>query len=312
MNNKILLGIFALLLVLYVGSRLFKGNRQSSFDPLVVSVDTSAVDLIRIHPKASPDGVFSLERQEGKWMAMNDNMEVDAVTSSVQSLLNQLVSIRAKRVVSKSPDKWPDYEVDESAGTRVEVFGQGKPIVDFIVGAFKYDQANQSASSYIRKTDEQSVYVVDGFLSMSFNQQFNNFRDKTILKTTASDLTTIRLLEGAETETFQKVGQSWLFGGMENVDSTQMANYVSGISNVSGFEFVDDFNPSAASPLRKLEIEANNLMSEITITAYPGTEPETPFIIHSTMNPDVYFRSDSAGIYNRLFGKLKALSPVSM
>lgn len=304
MNNKVLIGIFGLLLVIYLASKLLGGNQESSFDPQIVQVDTASVDKIIIHPKGLPDQSFSLSRVSGKWTADNGTLTVDAVTSSIGSLLNQLTSIRAKRIVSKSPEKWTTYEVDEAAGTRVEVFSNGTSIEDFIVGAFKYDQTTQSASSYIRNTDKDEVFVVDGFLSMSFNQQFNNFRDKQLFQLNKDDITELSLSSGVELQTFQKVEGKWFFAGMEAVDSAKMASYVDGLSNVSGFDFEDAFQPNNSDLLQQLNIEANNMMEELVVSAYTSNNPEKPFVIHSTMNPEAYFLSDSTGVYQKLFGKL--------
>jgi hypothetical protein len=307
MNNKILLGIFALLLVIYFASKMLGGNQKSSFDPQIVQVDTSSVDKIIIHPKGAPDQTFTLDRSSGKWVAKNSMMQVDAVAGSVSSLLNQLTSIRAKRVVSKSPDKWGSYEVDEGSGTRVEVFSNGKSIEDFIVGAFKYDQTTQSASSYIRNTSKDDVFVVDGFLAMSFNQQFNNFRNKQLFKVNQNDITEVSLTNGPDRQTFQKIDGQWFFAGMEAVDSTNMAGYINGLASVNGSEFADQFRASNAQIVQQLDIEANNLMQELKVTAYANPIGDKPFVIHSTMNPEAYFYSDSTGLYQKLFGKLSDL-----
>lgn len=307
MNNKILLGIFGLLLVLYFASKMLGGNQKSSFDPQIVQVDTSSVDKIIIHPKGAPDQVFTLDRSSGKWIAKNSTMQVDAVEGSVGSLLNQLTNIRAKRVVSKSPDKWVSYEVDEASGTRVEVYSKGKSIEDFVVGAFKYDQTTQSASSYIRNTKKDDVFVVDGFLAMSFNQQFNNFRNKQLFKVNQSDITEVSLMNGTDQQIFQKIDGQWFFAGMEAIDSTEMAGYINGLASVNGSEFADQFQATNASIVQQLNIEANNMMQELKVTAYANTDGEKPFVIHSSMNPEAYFYSDSTGLYQKLFGKLSSL-----
>lgn len=309
MNNKILLGVFALLLVLYLASKMFGGNKKSSFDPQVIMIDTSTVDRIVIHPKGNPGESFSLEKSEGKWMGKKGALEVEAIEGAVTSLKNQMTNIRAKRIVSKTPDKWAGYEVDETSGTRVEVFGNGKSIEDFIVGAFKYDQTTQAASSYIRRTDEDEVYVVDGFLSMQFNQQFDNFRNKDVLALNQDDITKLNFTEDGAQISVQKSDGSWYYGGMEEIDSTLMMGYLGGLSSVKGGEFLDGFDPSSTQILYELDIEANNLMGSLKVRAYQNTNNEFQYVIHSTLNPDAYFLSDSTGIYDRIFGKLKNLLP---
>lgn len=308
MNNKILLGVFGLLLIIYLGSKLFSNNKTSSFDAQVVLVDTSLIDQLVLYPKSAPGESITLTKSNGIWKANNGNMEVVAVTNSVNSLLAQMSSIRAKRIVSNSPDKWEDYEVDQNSGTRVEAFSNRNKISDFIVGAFKYDQTTQAATSYIRRADEDPVYSVDGFLGMAFNQSFDYFRNKELLKLNKDDITKLTLSNGSDPMTFQKLNDNWFLAGMEQIDSTSMAGYLNGLSTVSGFEFAEQA-PPGTSKVATLNIEANNMMDQVEISLYGNPNTEPPFILNSSLNPEAYFYSDSSGIYQRIFGKLLELQP---
>jgi hypothetical protein len=139
---------------------------------------------------------------------------------------------------------------------------------------------------------------------MSFNQQFNNFRNKQLFQVNKDDITELSLKSAGDLQTFQKIDGNWLFAGMEAVDSVKMATYVNGLANVSGFDFADQFQPNSSQLLHQLEIKANNLMDELTITAYESNDTEKPFVVHSTLNPEAYFLSDSSGVYQKLFSKL--------
>ena len=306
MNNKTLLIVFAVLVAVYLLSKLTSGNRQSSFDPQIVQVDTSAVTEITLSPKAENGNQITLRKENGQWSAQMNGRRVNTPYTKVSPMLGQLTNISAKRVVSNTPEKWPEYEVDEQ-GSAVTVRGGSRMLADFVVGTFKFDQAQRSASSYIRRTDGDEVYLVDGFLSMQFNQGFNAFRDNQLVKLNREDLRQLTLASPAENAAIQYMEEDgrWYYAGMEALDSTQMAQYISGLTSTFGSEYVDDFTPGA--PLKSLQIAGNNLLTPVTVSCYASQDSTKPFVLHSSMNPETHFLSDSAGVYNRVFGKLEQI-----
>ncbi len=310
MNNKTLFVIFAALLGIYLLSKIFGGgdNKESNFDPNIVVIDTSVVDEIHLYPKAEEGDQIKLVKLNGKWGAEHNDLVVDATPNSVNSVLAQLTNIVAKRIVSKTPEKWTTYEVDDVNGSRVEVFSKGKKIDGFVVGSFKFDQAARSASSYMRKSDKDEVYIVDGFMSMQFNQRFDNFRNKVLSTLRSEDINGLELVDRESQKAFQRLEDGWYFAGMEQVDSAQIAQYLSALENMSGQEFIDDFVPTQSIPFQTLNVTANNQIGQTTFTAYENPGGEKPFVIKSSMN-DAFFLSDSAGIYQRIFLKLGELVP---
>ena len=309
MNNKVLFGIFALLVIAFLASKTCKGDRKGNFDSSIVAVDTAQIDQIIITPKEGGGEPFSLQKEDGKWMANQGSLKVPATSSAMKAMLERFVKVDAKRVVSKSPDKFSTYEVEEGKATRIQANAGKKSLADFLVGSFKFDQATRSASSYMRKSGQNEVYVVDGFLSMSFNQSFDNFRDKTLISLNQSDITRIALNSNGEERLLQNLPEGWHFNGMEKMDSTEMASYLSSISNISGSDFIENFNPSEQNKIAELNIGANNIMNPVILEAYQTQDSLKPFVVHSSLNPDAYFSSDSIGVFQRIFGKLQDLMP---
>jgi hypothetical protein len=306
MRNKTLIIIFGALLGLYLLSRLFTGNRESTFDPEIVKVDTALITEVHLSPKSEGNALIILKRTPAGWTATKGDMVVNTPYSKVQGLLTQLGEIRSERIVSRTKDKWTEYEVDEQ-GSRIQVFNNKKQLADFVIGAFKFDQAKRSASSYLRRTDEDEVYLVDGFMSMSFNQGFNTYRNNELIKLNAEDIREVARFEAGEKIAISKNPEdgSWYRGGMEKLDSAQAAQYISQLTNVLGTDYVD--NPPGGNPLRSLEISGNNLITPLRVDCYAQADTLKPFVLHSSANPDTWFASDSAGIYQRIFGKFEEL-----
>lgn len=308
MNNKTLLYIFAALLVIFFLTRIFTGDKKSSFDPTVVEVDTSEVTQITLTPKAEGgEQIVLRESPDGLWSATKGDRTVQTPYNKIQGLLGQMSLISAKRIVSKSPDKWSEYEVGDQ-GSRVEVMAGSKKLADFIVGTFKFDQIKRSASSYVRRYDQDQVYFVDGLLSMQFNQGFSAFRNNQLVKINNADVRRLTLQRDDETTIIQQQEDGhWYLAGMEQLDSASVTQYVTGLNNVTGSAFADDFTPAGDPPLKSLTITGNNMPAPVEINCYANRDTSMAFVLHSSTNPQTYFLSDSTGVYNRLFGKLEDL-----
>lgn len=301
MNNKTLFIIFIVLLGIYFGTKLFSGQRDRSFKADLITIDTAKVTALSIFPKADDHQEVILKREENGWIATQGNMNTRATPGSVNALLGNLVQVKTKRIASKSEEKWTDYEVDEAGGTRIKIYAGNKLLEDFIVGKFDFNQANRSITSYIRLAGEPEVYAVDGFLSMSFNQGFDAYRDKSLLKFNPEDISYISFSNGDEAININKTNGQWYYETTA-LDSAQIAGYLTNISSVTGNEFADDFDPiQATGQLAKtLSLRGNNMAEPITVSAY-RIDGEQPFVLVSNINEDGRFYSDSSGIYSRIF-----------
>lgn len=304
MNNKTLAIIFTALLALYLLTRLFSARPESTFRSELVQVDTSMVDKIELYPKSEDGRIVTLLRNGGQWTVTDGNLTAQAVVDAVNSLLGQLNLLRAKRVVAKSADNWKDYEVDEAGAIRVKAFNGNAVLTDFMVGRFNFNQQTRQATSYLRLSEEDAVYAVDGLLTMTFGQDMNAFRNKQMLKLDGgTEVNGLQLQNGDQTISFRKSGSEWLINDATPADSTAMAAYLGGLRFVAGNTFVDDFQADG-TPGETLRITAGT--TPITISAFAGGIQD--FVIASSQYPGAFFASDSSGIYQRLFGKLVELA----
>lgn len=306
MSNKTLILIFVALLGAYLLTRLLGGNRESTFSPDVVKMDTTLITEIHLTPKAEEGATIILKSSSSGWTATKGNQTVNTPDAKVQGLLSQLGEIRSERIVSKSKDKWAQYEVDDK-GSRVQVFNNKKVLADFIVGAFKFDQAKRSASSYLRKTDDKAVYIIDGFMSMSFNQGFNAFRNSEMIKLNAADVREVAVIEAGERIAIAKNAEDgfWYRGGMEKLDSAKTAQFISQLTNIHGSDYAE--TPAAGTPIKSIEITANNLTSPVRVDCFVQADTAKPFVFNSTANPETWFASDSSGVFQRIFVKFDEL-----
>lgn len=301
MNNKTLAIAFGALLLIYLLSKLLGGNRERSFDPKIIDIDTSAVDRIVVHPAAG-DEMFELSKTGSGWQLKRSADLFQATAGSVGGLLSNLSQVQADRIVSKNPDRHKDYAVDEGSGTRIELYGGQKKLGDVVVGRFNFNQATRSGISYLKKYDEDEVYSVEGFLSMSLTQGFENYRNKVLTSLTAGDLTKITLEDRDDNLVILKSDSLWRDPSGLQVDSASVAGYLSTVQSVTGGTFINT-RGDVGERLKTLKIEGNNLPESVTINCYASQDTSHHFVIHSSANSEGYFFSDSNGIYSRFFEK---------
>ena len=305
MNNKKLLLIFLGLLGIYLISQYGFKPKTRSFKTELIQIDTTNVNSIFLYPKNDNHEEIILKKEGTDWIASQGNITTKANQGAITSLLKSLSLIQTKRVAAKNAEKWKDYEVEESNGSRIKVYADSELLEDFIVGRFNFNQQTRQGISYVRLTNEKEVYAVDGFLSMTMGQGFDAYRNRQLLAIKPADITHISIDTEGLTETYSKIGNEWSSNG-NPIDSAQMATYLNGLQYLSGSEFVDDFDELQANSLRyqTVSLEGNNMSEPVLVTVYRDTSRTPPFIIQSSINSDSYFSSDENGIYEKLFTKL--------
>jgi hypothetical protein len=304
MNNKILLLVFLILLCIYGLTQFFSGKRESSFKAELIEVDTADVTSISIDPKGEVEE-FTLKREGNQWIVTNGAVSVQATSNPVNSLLDNLTLIRTNRIAAKSPDKWSEYEVAEGEGTRVKVYRQDELLEDFIIGRFSFDQQARSGTSYIRLAGQEEVYAVDGFQMLSFNQGMTAYRNRTLLKLKPEmKIAELDYHTPDSTYRFYRQNEQWTRNGTAALDSAAVATYLNALRNLSGEHFADDFDELKAGDyaLKSIVLRGDNIEEPLRIDAYRDTTRERPFVLHSSQYPEVFFESDTSGLYKRVFG----------
>ncbi len=305
-NNKVLLAILLVLLFIFLGKRFFGSSGERNFRDILVAVDTAQVNKIVIYPKsaAESDNINFTKTGTG-WEVARAAVKDEANISSVKGMLGNMINMKPKRLVAKSSDRWVQYEVNDSLGTRVQAFANDELVADFVLGKFNFQQATRSMSNFVRLTEDQEVYSVDGFLSSSFNQEFNNFRDRTFVNLTPENITSVRFEYPADSAfALNKIESEWQIDGAQ-ADSAAVSNYLSGLRNMTNSEFADDFVPEGKSVAYQLAISGDNMQS-ITVSAYLE---EDKYILHSTLNEGAFFNEGSLEIFDKLFVNKGSLFP---
>jgi hypothetical protein len=307
-NNKILVIVLAVLVGLFFLLRIVYEKRSSgNLKSDLVDIDSSLVNTILLYPSAEKGAEIIFTRTGDKWTVSKGEITADADEHSVPNMLGELIALKPERMVTRNKDKWRDFGVTDSLGTRVIIKEGKKEVLDLIVGRFEYQPGpggsrgygNQYGTglTYVRLKNETDVYVVKGFLAMSFNQVFNRWRNQIFLRTDKNEINLLTFDYPADSGfVAMKSDSIWLIEG-EIPDSAAMASYLNSLAQKSNTQFIDNFK-SALGPDYQLTINGMN-MAPIILKAYRRNATE--FILNSSLNPDSYFISPEKGLFGTVF-----------
>jgi len=310
MNNRTLLIVFGICLALFLGAKILKGNKTSSFDDAIIKVDSASVDQIKFISAGNHPEEFELKRNGKDWVAVKSDMSVPASSENIGSILGQLSHLTAKRIVTNDVAHYSDYEISDSLASKVRVWQGKNQVADLEIGGFRFDQNTRSAFSFIKNAGKPEVYEVDGFLSMGLKARFNQFRGKQLVKVSQEDLTSIEWIGNNQPkQVITKEDGLWHYAGMEAVDSAQFNTYLTGLVSAQGSEFSDLSSTMGLTLLEKVTLTGNNMIDPTVITAFAAQDTLKPFLISSSVNPGAVFKSDSNGLYKKIFLDLRPFWP---
>lgn len=305
MKNKYLLIVFIVLLAIYAGISLFGDKKESSFDDKIADFETESVDLIKIHPKDKNKEDFSLAKKDNNWTIQTNDNTYMADKSIVENALNSLKKMKIKNIITKNPDKFGKYELEDDNCKEIQVFSNSKKLIDLLIGKFKYDQQTRTASSYVRPAGKNEVYSTDGFSSINISDNISTYRIKDLAGFDPEEVNSIKYFHGNSQSELTRQGKDWTYGNVV-VDSTKIAGFLSSMSNIKGSKFLD-LNENWHKPLVSDSLVFSLPDKSVNIVAYPDTTVSSGFVLHGSVNEKAYFDSDSTGLYKRIFGKFDDL-----
>ena len=303
MSNKILAILLILFVIIAVIVYFPSGNKtERTFRTELVDVDTSAISEIIISPKSMNGDSFRIFKENSQWnVTLANNKTAIVPREKAERLTEQILTIKPVRLAGRSKSKWPEFEVDSSA-TRVVVKEGNTTTLDILIGKFLFQQP-RSVSTYVRLSDDTDVYLVDGFLSMSFNQGADTYRENTVIKGDHQNWDQLIFNYPADSS-FQmaKVDGKWMSNN-RTLDSASTEKYLSQLSRLTNSSFVDDFDTQKISPNYELIINSSNN----TIATVYGYQIDSLIVINSSMNKESYFNASENSFMEKLFVGLGSL-----
>jgi len=299
LNKRLAMALSGLVLLYILVLAFHIAGRESNVLAKTFHVDTSGVSEIDLYPYRAGRQEIKFIRQDGRWRVRSGSVEASPAAGSAESLLGSLVNIPAQRLVSRRKDKWDEYKVGDTSGTRVVVYKGKDPVGDYYIGGGSTGGGDYGGgvygggiygggTSYIRESGHDEVYAADGYLSGMVDKPFAEWRDRSFLRFNSSEVTGISF-QGTPGFVLSKKDSSWRLGdGRVSTDSVN--RYLGRLENYNLQRFSDDFTPSG-SPDRSILFSG---ASAQVATVQAWKRPDGSWVVNSSQNPDGYFAvSDS-------------------
>jgi len=282
------------------------GKNERTFKNNLVDIDTSSVSAILLYPKSLHHKELKLYKSRSDWkIDLKSGKTVSVPKEKMKNLFTQILSIKPIRLAARESSKWHEYEVD-TTGTRVQVFEGDDATLDIVIGKFSYQQQLRSMKSFVRLEDDKDVYEVNGFLSMTFNQGENAYRNAKLISGNTNNYVRLAFDYPADSS-FQmiKVNNKWTSNDKQ-LDSAKVESYLRQLMRISNNNFID--NPSQDllnKPVMKLRIDTDD--NKIIILQIYGDSKEQ--IISSSMNTESYFDAKKNKFAEKIFKGLTYFLP---
>jgi hypothetical protein len=308
-NNRRLFYILSISGILLILTYLFKVPKESAtLKSSLAEFDTASVNSIIFYPQQHGEK-FEFKRKGGHWIIQQNDIVSEAQKGAVQNIFFEILNIKPKSLASVDKSKWKDYNLTDSVGTRLTFLDRkGKILTDIMIGKLTFKPMNNpyagsggnnvQGTSFVRLYDKEEVFSVEGFLSLSFTGQFDDYRDKSLLRAKKDEITKISFTFPSDSSYVLTKRDSVWYSGNQVTDSLITANYLSSLRLLNGQDIMSKYSPSVA-PEYLIHIEGNNL-TDLSVKCYKG-ENDKEYILNSNQNPDVYFVSKRNGVFNQLF-----------
>jgi hypothetical protein len=313
LNTKVLIGIFAALLLIALFTILRNkshsaASRNRTFKSELTNFDSAAVNKLIISPKNNEESI-ELSKDGDNWFVNIEDAKYNADPGTVKGMLSNLKGLRATRIAANNKSQWEKYEVTDSAATHVQAYAGKKLLADVFIGKFSYQQPKNpnpymqqqqgKMTSYVRLGKGKEVYAVDGFLSMTFNRQSSDFRNRSLIKSSKDQWTRLSFSGPQEIYNLTKQGTRWMIDGLET-DSATTVNFLNSLAGLYSSDFVEPSVLISDKPSYTLTIEGENMAAPIKVFAFEA-DTSNKFAISSSLNQGSYFSGGKADLFEKAF-----------
>ena len=300
LSNKILLSGLVILVALFAASRFFRSpGMESNLRKELIKLDTASISEVKILPSKEHIEELTLKREGSLWKVKKGDRTESVNKTTLKSILTSLAGVNAQRMVSRKKDKWNDFNVGDGS-THVSVYSDGSKIADFHVGKLGFTQSNDGgfggAYTYVRLSDEEEVFTVEGFLESTFNNTFNDWRDKTLLNLDKSAITKISYRYPLDSGFVVEKKDSVWFVGAQKLESSKAENLLNQFTSKYMTEFADGFTPVNQADIN-IQVEGKSVPLA-TIEFWKKDDSE--WLVTSSTQKGVYFSSKGSTVINDL------------
>jgi len=158
----VLASVLAALLLVWTAGILFSPERVAARAESVHLISGKSADIVSISLKAAGGATVELAKSGTAWSLIDGAARLPIQAQRVTGLLDTLASINRLRIVAKSRDSWPGYQLDEAhARHAVLKDAGGRVLCDIWAGGY----GPTGSEIYLRKGDSDIAYTANSALA---------------------------------------------------------------------------------------------------------------------------------------------------
>ncbi len=306
LNTKTLLVLLVILVALFA-VMYYSDNTESSYKTELINLDTAAVNRIAI-VTAGAD-TFELVKENNSWLLAENGTKADADVNKIKALLNRMSPLKTMRVAANSKDDWKKFGLaDDDKLTVISFYAGNKLLSKLYLGKMNYQAPEADAQNpymrgnqgimigYARTTGDDHVYVVDGYLKLTFAGEAKGYRKKNIIKVDPSGVKEVEIKSGDAAFKIEKKDTGWLVDGQQ-ADSANTQKFINNISRLNGYTFYTPDDIKGVKPVGIATVKTGNEI--IKVEAYAVDSVDMALV--SSQNKNNIIKDTKRHIFDRLF-----------
>jgi hypothetical protein len=167
-SNRYLLYAFVGLLLVVAGIQWWQSTKTdvgAIRDTAIKPVDSQQVSRIQVVPEFDTAKAYNLVPTDSGWQLKEEPKSSINKQRFKRAMEDLKAGIPISHLVSRKKTDWENYKVD-SSGTLLRVYQKGKLHDGAVLGKMTFNE-KQSATTYIRNLDGESIYAVTAYLEGS-------------------------------------------------------------------------------------------------------------------------------------------------
>lgn len=218
-TEYLVLGIVIILLVLYLAMQ--RTDKLHYRIPGLDSLNTGDIQKIDITRKNT---LITLALKDGKWLLGPKAYVADA--DKVKSILDTIAKLSLTEMISESQN-YPRYGLDAQEKIGVKAYKGDRVLRDFEIGK----PTATNGHTFVKLADDPRVYHARESFRNFFDQDMNEFRDKTVMKFDKNEITEIEVLSEGESQLFtRKVEKQAQAAGAKETEKKEAAGEISWVT----------------------------------------------------------------------------------
>lgn len=169
-----------------------------------------------------------------------------ASLQAVGDLFEALRDTAQPELVAQTRSSFERMGVDTAGGRVLRLARAGKTLAHLIVGR----QGQEFNSGYVRKPDEDNVYLWRNRVTSLVNRGVDDWRDRKIAAVTPDSVVTVEIARGKSRYAVHRSGHAWTFTGGGPADSGAVARLLEKYRNVTAGGFATPRQADSANASR--------------------------------------------------------------